>query len=89
MLGPHATANTIAQAVQRGQNLTTKEKLGIFLFLFLSKQVHSRIVSNPQKGVNDDYVRFYTGTHAHSVSTCTYWTLNTAYSVSVNGFRFI
>lgn len=27
VLGPHATANTIAQAVQRGQNVTTKEKL--------------------------------------------------------------
>ncbi|XP_056022733.1 putative elongator complex protein 1 [Ostrea edulis] len=27
VLGPHATANTIAQAIQRGQSLSTKEKL--------------------------------------------------------------
>jgi hypothetical protein len=31
VLGPHATANTIAQAIQRGQSLSTKEKLGSIL----------------------------------------------------------
>ena len=37
VLGPHATANTIAQAVQKGQTLSTKEKLGIEFTIFFMR----------------------------------------------------